>query len=97
VSEFWLGLLALPVLAVAALVVWVLYGAATKAWAKLHERLLDKVKLQPNKFDFDEDDKPEYLDSANQIRDALLRSPKFVSFRGLGWYVILIRDSRGIK
>jgi hypothetical protein len=99
-GEFWAGLLALPALAAAVLVLWALYAFASQAWERLHVRLMERIAIAPNLnsvYPFTKAPpapRPKYEDGANKIRDALLASPRFYSAHGLGWIVLLVRDSK---
>lgn len=93
--DFWLGLAVIPALLAVGLILWILYSFATWCWEKIHVALLSKVELAKNRVNpFGEDKDPEFLDSANLIRDALLKSPRVRIARGLGWYVLIVRDHK---
>lgn len=98
-EQFWIGIATIPALVIAALLLKVLYALSTKIWDKLHVRMITTAKIAANpvtvRFRGDpepETKHPKYEKSANRMRDALLTSPKFYSFFGLGWYVIVGRD-----
>lgn len=94
-AEFWAGLLAIPALGAACLILWALYSVATKAWRELHVAMLSKINLRPNPIHvFEEDDRPKYLESANRLRDAYLLSPRIYVLTGLGWHVAFVRDTK---
>ena len=95
-AQFWLGLLALPLLAVALLAVWLLYGLVLRAWEKLHMKFAYSVDLDKDLREFgDTEDTPDtYERSANRFRDKLLQSPRLYGFYGLGWCLFLVRDVR---
>ncbi len=102
-SEYAWGVItpfiALGGLALAVAVAWLLVALARHIWAKTHWALMTTVKLPKNPYRLrlkgdPEDDRPEYIVAANKFRDALLESPKLHTFAGLGWRLILVRDSR---
>jgi hypothetical protein len=103
-GAFWLGYFTVPLLLLSFLVLWGAYSAASWLWNKLHIAWCAKVTLAKNKArpPFLEGTegppvKVEYLDAANVIRNALLESPKLYSMQGLGWHILLVRDSKGEK
>lgn len=95
-SEFWLGVLTPFIILAAAAVVAGLGALAVKLWALVDATLvLDVVKLRPNRFNpFKKDGRPEYLESANLIRDTLLESPRLYVLNGLGWTIAIVRKHR---
>lgn len=97
--DFLMGLALIPALFGLFIALKVLYALSTKAWWKLHVRMITTVPMKANpiavRFRGDpapETSYPKYEKSANRMRDALLTSPKFYSFFGLGWYIIVGRD-----
>lgn len=102
-TEYAWGIMTLPLalgaLALAAGITWLLIAVARHLWAKTHYALMDTVKLRRNLARIrlngePEDDRPEYLDAANKFRDALLESPRMYTLGGLGWRLVLVRESR---
>jgi hypothetical protein len=99
-GEFWVGMALIPTAFVVYLALKTLYALTTKAWYKLHVRLLTKVDMKANPVAIrfrgtpPEPKRPKYEDSANYMRDALLTSPRFWLFNGLGWFIIVGRDSK---
>lgn len=45
-SEFWMGMLAIPAIATAGAVAWFAYTLAHYAWRRLHEAMVLRVKLR---------------------------------------------------
>lgn len=102
-TEYQWGLATLPIaiggLAIAVGLGYLLISVARHLWGKTHYSLMLTVKVAKNRARFrlkgsPPDDRPEYWDAANKFRDALLESPKMHSFAGLGWRVIVVRESR---
>lgn len=102
-TDYQWGLATLPIalggLALAIAVSWLLVAVARHLWGKTHYSLMLSVKIAKNRARLrlkgdPPDDRPEYLDAANKFRDALLESPRMHTFAGLGWRVVLVRDSR---
>lgn len=86
---------AIGVLAVLAGAGYLLAALARHIWGKTNEAFLQKVDLRRNRINpFEKDDRPEYLEAANAIRDALLESPHLRTFSGLGWMLIAVRNRR---
>lgn len=95
-SEYWLGVLTpfiviggIGLLAlVFALVVWL--------WSRIDWHLMARTDLAPDLRSFnDPADKPRtHVTAANKIPNALLESPRLYSIYGLGWIVVLVRNSR---
>lgn len=97
-NTYLIGLATLPALAAALLILWILAGIGRKAWSLVDEAVIRKVELARNKVRvFEQDDNPEYLTSANVLRDALLASPKLYAVRGFGWVLIAVRNTRQPK
>lgn len=100
-AEFWIGIAVLPLGVVAFILLRLLYAWSTTLWGKLHLRLIQRIELPQNPVTFTfrgEEPKPkrvEYEDAANKMRDAMLLSPRILTFFGLGWYVVAGRDIRG--
>ncbi|MDF2895716.1 MAG: hypothetical protein K0Q46_2502 [Rhodococcus erythropolis] len=96
-SEFWAGVLVLPVAAVVGgLGFWLLVGAR-RAWVKTHEALLfQRVKLAKDRINpfGPKPDGTTYEKAANRLRDALLETPRLLAFGGLGWRIFVVRDSK---
>lgn len=103
-ADFWIGLAALPTLAIVlAASAWLLVGAR-KAWHAIHTRLLwQRVELRAdprpvhlapwNKTKGDRESyEPTYEREADRIRDALVRVPRMRLIAGFGWYIAIIRD-----
>lgn len=91
--------IATAALALALGLAWLLVSVARHLWAKTHFALMDTVTLSPNRTRIrlkgePEDVRPEHLESANLIRDALLESPRLFTLAGLGWRLALVRESR---
>lgn len=91
--------LSLAALALAVGVSWLLVACARHLWGRTHYSLMMTVKIAKNRARLrlkgdPPDERPEYLDAANKFRDALLESPRMTTFAGLGWRVLLVRDSR---
>jgi hypothetical protein len=99
-GDFWVGLLAIPILAAALLVLWLLFTLASNAWDALHRSMLLKTDLKSNtpvlrfRSDPAPEPRPKYEDAANHLRNALLRSPRLYTLKGLGWVLILARDAK---
>ncbi|MCI4659660.1 hypothetical protein [Cryobacterium zhongshanensis] len=85
-EQFWLGLLALPIAAIAVAVAWAALAAASKLWAKLHQQLLTKVKPARTA-------KQRSL-QATTIGDALENGNALRMISGLGWVIVWARDSK---
>lgn len=83
-------------LALALGLAYLLVALARHLWAKTHYALMDSVDIAPNRqnpYRGAAQDKPEYLDSANKIRDALLESPRMYTVAGLGWRAVIVRET----
>lgn len=99
-SEFWIGLLIIPVLALLALLLWMALSLASWMWKRLHWAMLRRVDVDRNLYTLrfgastDAPEKSEYLDAANRFRDALLDTPRFHTLAGLGWMVLIVREQR---
>lgn len=97
---YWIGLLAFPVAVLAWLGVRTLYALGTHVWAKWHTAIIQRVRLRPNPVRIQLRGTPapppraKYEDSANKIRDALIRSPRALFLFGLGWYVVIGREAK---
>lgn len=96
-----------PFLAIAGLALalgagWLMVAAARHLWGNTHYALMSSTHLPKNRKAVylrgqqpaDEEGKPEYLDAANKFRDALLQAPRMFTVAGLGWRVLLVRDTR---
>lgn len=99
-NDYWLGVLS-PFILIAGLsiiagVVYALFRLGDWLNEKTHGHFVEKIEVQKNKADpfKTKPARPEYLDKANQFRDALLRSPKMWLFRAFGFVVITVRDYR---
>ena len=97
-ASFWAGLATIPAVIAAALILWLLYSLASKAWDKLHTSMLYRVDVPKNRFRLTvggtpPDTRPQYIDAANRFRDILLQSPRMHVLNGLGWTVLIVRDT----
>lgn len=98
-SAYWWGVLS-PFILIAALgllfgLVYLLATAGHWLWMQAHEKMIQRVKLRINAVSNpyeDADERPDYEDSANKFRDALLDSPRLYSVAGLGWRIMLVRE-----
>lgn len=91
--------LALAALALAVGVAWLLIALARHLWGTTHYALMGSVKIAKNRARLrlkggPPDERPEYLESANKFRDALLQAPRMFMVAGLGWRVLFVRDTR---
>jgi hypothetical protein len=100
----WIGLGILPALAAVALLLWLLYSAATWAWSKLHTALIYEVKLKRDPFEFRLRGEPQppakasdYEESIEKIMNSLRESPHLRTFAGLGWLFIVVRDHKATE
>lgn len=80
-------------------VAFLVFAIARHVWGMAHYALMGTTKLARNRSRLHlrgepADDSPEHLDAANQVRDALLESPRLHTFAGLGWRLVLFRDTR---
>lgn len=92
-ADYWLGMATIPALLVFAAAVYAAWAGATRLWSKWHIALLNRVDLARNPYRFNaEGDGPEYIESANKVRDALLKSPRFWQIAGFGFILLIVRD-----
>lgn len=99
-EHFWVGLAVGPAILVVYIALIAAAIAVRRAWKRLHWRAIERVDLAKNRKRLflrgqpDPDaDKPEYLDAANKVRDALVVSPRLHTVSGFGWIVMLVRDT----
>lgn len=98
-SEYWLGVLTPFMLIVGVLLLWLLAAVARRVWVSLHRAFSTTIVVKHNLVEFNElvggeprSPKPEYWDSANRLRDALLVNPKLRVWAGFGRLFFVARD-----
>lgn len=97
IDPFWLGVLTPFAIFIGIAVVGLLAAALIWAWSRIDKSLWYRVDLKKNLADFDPNggapkNQVEYMDAANKIRDALLKSPRFYNLHAFGWVIVFVRN-----
>ncbi|TDP92340.1 hypothetical protein EDF62_1546 [Leucobacter luti] len=95
--EYWLGVITpfavLAGLALTGALGYLMFRLGDWLGQQTHYHFVETINLEKNRRNpLEQSDRPEFQDSADKLRDALLVSPKLRMLRAFGRIVLIARD-----